>query len=41
MRFREAGPTDPPANWIDMGWILGYALIAFLAGMIIFQKRDI
>jgi len=35
------GPKDPPANWIDLGWILGYGLVVLIAGAVIFQKRDI
>lgn len=35
------GPADPPANWIDLGWILGYALAAFAIGLVVFQKRDL
>ena len=39
--MRRPGPVDPPANLIDLGWILGYGLIAFAAGLVIFQRRDI
>jgi len=35
------GPSDPPANWFDLGWIAGYAAVLFIAGLVIFQKRDI
>jgi ABC-type transport system involved in multi-copper enzyme maturation permease subunit len=38
---RPTGPPDPPANWIDLGWIIGYGLAAFIAGMILFQRRDL
>jgi ABC-type transport system involved in multi-copper enzyme maturation permease subunit len=38
---RQFGALDPPANHIDLAWILGYALVALLAGAIIFQKRDL
>jgi ABC-type transport system involved in multi-copper enzyme maturation permease subunit len=38
---RHFGPADPPANLTDLGWILGYGLVAFVAGLIIFEKRDL
>ncbi len=34
-------PPDPPANLYDLGWILGYAGIAFLIGLVVFQRRDL
>ncbi len=37
----RVGPIDPPANWIDLGWILGYAIGFFVLGMVVFQKRDL
>jgi ABC-type transport system involved in multi-copper enzyme maturation permease subunit len=38
---RHPGGTDPPANTIDLAWIIGYGLVAFVAGLIIFQRRDL
>lgn len=38
---RQFGPTDPPANGRDLAWIVGYALVALIAGAVIFQKRDL
>jgi ABC-type transport system involved in multi-copper enzyme maturation permease subunit len=38
---RQFGPSDPPANGIDLCWILGYAAAAFLVGLIVFEKRDL
>jgi ABC-type transport system involved in multi-copper enzyme maturation permease subunit len=34
-------PPDPRANNIDLAWILGYAAVAFVAGLIVFEKRDL
>jgi ABC-type transport system involved in multi-copper enzyme maturation permease subunit len=35
------GGVDPPANLIDLAWIIGYGMIAFVAGLIIFQRRNL
>lgn len=41
MLMRMGGKPDPPANWIDLWWILGYGLAALAAGAWIFAKRDL
>ena len=35
------GAPDPPAGPVDMCWIVGYGLIALIAGAVVFQRRDI
>ena len=35
------GPVDPPASGRDLAWILGYAIVALVAGAVVFQKRDL
>ena len=34
-------PQDPPANMIDLWWILGYAAAFFVIGLIVFERRDL
>jgi ABC-type transport system involved in multi-copper enzyme maturation permease subunit len=38
---RPPGPPEHAANISDLVWIFSYGIIAFIAGLIVFQRRDI
>jgi len=38
---RMGTPPDPPANMLDLWWILAYAAIALVAGAVVFVRRDL
>jgi ABC-type transport system involved in multi-copper enzyme maturation permease subunit len=38
---RMGGAPDPPAQLLDLAWIAIYAAAALLAGLVIFQRRDL
>lgn len=38
---RHPWPPDPTASWIDLCWILGYAAVFFIVGLIVFERRDL